>query len=350
MRPATLFPFLACIACLVASPAPASVKIAPPDEGLYHSAHPDFGLKDDFVTGESVRGFESLALKKIVWSYLSWHWADGIKFPSDACRTLNEEGVVPLVGIMPWSSLKQGEPEQIYTLEKISNGDFDADLASCADEVHDLGFPIMIEFGPEANGSWFPWNGAWNGRGELGYGDPKLPDGPERFRDAYRRVVEIFRRQGAVDVTWVFHIAANGFPKEAWNAASFYYPGDDFVDWIGASVYGVSGESGAVASFDDLMKHLYPGLCAMSKSKPLAILEMGIAECPDKPRWIADAFRSLGSGAYPRISAVSWWNKTNRPDGTRSMLEIDSSAESLEAYREGVRNFVDEAVWSESDD
>jgi hypothetical protein len=348
MRPA-LFP-LACLACLVATPALASIKIAPPETGLYHSAHPDFGLRDDFVTEESVRGFEALALKKIVGSYLSWHWADGIRFPSDACRTLNDEGVVPLVGIMPWSSLKQGEPEQAYTLEKISNGDFDSDLARCADEARDLGFPIMIEFGPEANGSWFPWNGAWNGRGETGYGDTTLPDGPERFRAAYRRVVEIFRRQGAVDVTWVFHVAGNGFPKEAWNAASFYYPGDDFVDWIGASVYGIPGESGAPASFGDLMKHLYPGLCAMSESKPLAILEIGTAENPDKPRWIAEAFHALDSGAYPRISAVSWWNKTSKPDGTRSTLEIDSSIGSLEAYREGVRNFVDEAVWSEGVD
>jgi hypothetical protein len=162
--------------------------------------------------------------------------------------------------------------------------------------------------------------------------------------------VEIFRRQGAVDVTWVFHIAANGFPKENWNAARYYYPGDDFVDWIGASVYAVPGESGEVPSFASLMKHLYPGLCALSESKPLAILEMGIAECPGKPGWIADAFRMIGSGNYPRIRAVSWWNKTNRPDGTRSALEIDSSGESLESYRRGVRNLVGEAVWSDGAD
>jgi len=331
----------------MAMPALAAIKIAPPEEGVYHSAHPDFGLRDDFVTAESVIGFEALASKKIVWSYVSWHWADGIKFPSDACRALNGEGVTPLVGVMPWSSLKQGEPESVFTLGKILNGDFDEDIARCADEAHDLGFPIMMEFGPEVNGSWFPWNGAWNGRDEKSYGDAELPDGPERFRDAYRHVVEIFRRKGASDVTWVFHIAASGSPKETWNSASFYYPGDDWVDWIGASVYGVPDNKGEVASLSDIMKHLYPGLCALSESKPLAILEMGTAERPEKPVWIKGAFDAIGGGTYPRIKAVSWWNKINKPDGTRSTLEIDSSPKSLAAYREGVKNFETSAMWSE---
>jgi hypothetical protein len=94
------------------------------------------------------------------------------------------------------------------------------------------------------------------------------------------------------------------------------------------------------------MKHLYPGMCALSETKPLAILELGAPERPGKAAWIADALGALSAGEYPRIKAVSWWNKTQKPDGTPSTLEIDSSPESLEAYREGVRDFVDEAVWS----
>jgi len=334
--------------CAAAAPAIASIKLAPP-EGIYHAAHPDFGLKDDLVTAASIEEFEALAMKKIVWSYISWNWADGIKFPSEACHALNDEGIAPLVGIMPWSTLKQGEPESVYTLDRILNGDFDAELTRCAEEAHNLGFPIMAEFGPEVNGSWFPWNGAWNGRGENGYGDAETPDGPERFRDAYRHVVDIFRRHGAADVSWVFHIAAAGAPKETWNSASFYYPGDDWIDWIGASVYGVPDDRGKVTPFSDIMKHLYPGMSALSATKPLAILEMGVAEYPGKPEWITGALGAVSSGKYPRIKAVGWWNKINKPDGTPSMLEINSSAASLEAYREGVRTFVEEAAWAEDD-
>jgi hypothetical protein len=345
MRRAVIF--LAALSALIAAApsALAAVKLASPDRGVYHAAHPDFGLRDAEVSPESVREFAAMAGRKIVWSYVSWHWSDGLKFPSDQCRALHGEGVVPLIGIMPWSAERQGEPEPIYTLDRILSGEFDEALERCAEEVRALGFPIMIEFGPEANGSWFPWSGAWNGRDGGVYGDAAIPDGPERFRDSYRRIAGIFRRVGASDVTWVFHIAAVAAPKEAWNAARYYYPGDDWVDWIGASVYGAPDERGAPRQFDDVMKHLYPGMCAISPSRPLAILELGVAEHSDKPGWIRDALGAIASGAYPRIRAVSWWNKTRKPNGVRSTLEIDSSAESLEAYRFGVRDFVDEAVW-----
>jgi hypothetical protein len=332
--------------CAADSTADAGLMLAPPREGAYHSAHPDFGLRDDEATSGGVRYFEELAGKKIVWAYISWHWDDGIKFPAVSCEAIRASGAIPLVGIMPWSALRQGAPEEEYNIRRILSGDFDDLLARAADDARGLGFPIMMEFGPEVNGSWFPWNGAWNGRDADEYGERDFPDGPERFRDAYRHIVSIFRGRGATDVTWVFHIAADGAPREDWNAASYYYPGDEWVEWIGASVYGRLGE-GKLRPFGDIMKRVYPGMCALSSSKPIAILELGVSEGPGKPEWIREAMRAIGSGLYPRIKAVSWWNKTRRPDGSRSTLEIDSSAESLESYRAGVRDLAEEAVWSD---
>ncbi|MDR3355280.1 MAG: hypothetical protein LBO21_09590, partial [Synergistaceae bacterium] len=92
------------------------------------------------------------------------------------------------------------------------------------------------------------------------------------------------------------------------------------------------------------------GLCSISAKKPIAILEFGVTENPklgDKADWIRDAMDSINSGRYPRIKAVSWWNKKLRPDGSRSTLGIDSSQASLDAYRRGVGDLVDEARWSE---
>ena len=324
----------------------ASVKLAPPESGVYHSAHPDFGITAGLVSLNSVRHFESLADKRIVWAYFSWHWTDGIKFPSGECRELNDGGVIPLVGIMPWSSLRQGEPEPVYTMDRILSGGFDLELAACADEARELGFPIMMEFGPEVNGSWFPCNGAWNGRDGDTYCEAGRPDGPGRFRDAFRRVIEIFRARGADNVTWVFHIAAAAAPQEPWNSAAYYYPGDEWIDWIGVSVYGMPDDNGEIKSFEEIIKHIYPGMSALSDTKPLAVLELGAPECPAKAGWITDAYGSITSGKYPRIRAAAWWNKILRSDGTPSRLEINSSPESLAAYRAGVAGLVEEAVWS----
>ncbi|MDR1884963.1 MAG: beta-mannanase [Synergistaceae bacterium] len=326
------------------------IKLPPPAEGAYHSAHPYFGPYDDAVDADEIDSFVALSGKKIVWSYVSFNWFGGVNFPAEACRILHGKGIVPLVGIMPWSAPEQGRAERVYTLERILRGDFDADLRRSAKEAASLGFPIMMEFGPEANGSWFPWSGAWNGRSEDRYGERGKPDGPERFRDAYRRVADIFRAGGAIDVTWVFHISSNGSPKEAWNYASNYYPGDDWVDWIGVSVYGRLRGDEPAEPFDRIMKRVYPGLCALSPTRPIALLELGVSDSPkagDKAAWIAEALGSVTGARYPRIRAVSWWNKKLRPDGSPSTLEIDSSAEALAAYRDGARSLVDEPHWGE---
>jgi hypothetical protein len=343
--------FLSGYSAYSADQALAAVKAAPPTEnGVYHSAHPDFGAADDLVTAESVRSFTELSGKQIAWAFVSFHWGRDMRFPVEACRVLHREGVVPLIGMMPWSEMKQNAAESRFTMERIAGGDFDRGLRRCAEDVKALGFPIMMEFGPEANGSWFPWNGAWNGGSADTYGERNWPDGPERFRDAYRRVVKIFRESGALDVTWVFHIASDGYPKKEWNSARFYYPGDEWVDWIGASVYGRLRGGEPAVPFDKIMGKVYPGLAALSPTKPIAILEMGVSESgarQDKPGWISGAMESIASGRYPRLRAVSWWNKKYRPDGSRSALEIDSSPESIAAYRDGVKNFVTEIFWKD---
>jgi hypothetical protein len=328
----------------------AGVKLIPPAAGVYHSAHPYFGLYDDEVDIKEVKTFTRLAGKMIVWSYISFNWFGGIEFPVESCRILHENGIAPLVGIMPWSSPVQGSRERLYTLDAILRGDFDDDLGRCAKDAASLGFPIMMEFGPEANGSWFPWSGAWNGGSSDTYGERELPDGPERFRDAYRHIADIFRSSGAVDVTWVFHISSSASPNEAWNSAKNYYPGDEWVDWIGISLYGRLRGDAPAKSFESVIKKVYPGLCSISTKRPIAILEFGVTEnrrLADKADWIRDAMDSINSGRYPRLRAISWWNKKFRPDGSRSTLEIDSSQASLEAYRSGVRDMVDEASWSE---
>jgi hypothetical protein len=346
---ARIFIFFIFAIFTAAVPARAGVKLLPPENGVYHSAHPDFGVRDDLATADRVSAFTDSARKKIVWAYISSHWDDGIKFPSESCMALADSGVIPLVGIMPWSELRQGIPEKRYTLERILNGDFDREINSYAKSARDLGFPIMVEFGPEANGSWFPWSGVWNGRSADEYGERGVPDGPERFRDAYRHIVEIFRAAGALDVTWVFHISSEAAPNEPWNSARWYYPGDEWVDWIGLSAYGRL-RGGEAKPLENIMRKNYPGMTSISALKPIALLEFGVSEGIDKASWIEDALRLINSGRYPRLKAVSWWNKIYRADGSRSTLEIDSSLESLEAYREGIKDLIESPRWEVIDD
>lgn len=96
----------------------------------------------------------------------------------------------------------------------------------------------MVEFGPEANGAWFPW---------VPFGMAERKNGNEGIL-VFRMARSVFgmriaisslysRAEGAVNVTWVFHLASAPWIKSG-TPARYYYPGDDWVDWIGISVYG----------------------------------------------------------------------------------------------------------------
>jgi hypothetical protein len=118
------------------------------------------------------------------------------------------------------------------------------------------------------------------------------------------------------------------------------YPGDDYIDWIGVSVYGAGKPGEEWQLFSNLMDTFYPELAAISKNRPLAVLEYGVVDDPktgDKASWIHDALQSVKSGRYPRIKAMSYWHENwQNGDGTISNMRLDSSPEALAAYREEI--------------
>lgn len=251
----------------------------PAGNGIYHSAFPFFGNEEDVVTAESITGFESLAGKAITWAYFSNNWIGGdIKFPSVNANTIRTSGRIPYIRMMMRSQFED-PPDPVFTLDDIINGTHDTALTQWAKDAAAYGDPLIVEFGTEVNGEWFPWNGRWNGGSvTTGYGDPAKADGPERFVDAYRHIVTLCRTNGATNITWVFHVDADSLPDEEWNSMAAYYPGDAYIDWIGISVYGPLTPDEDYQNFIDRMDVAYPKLAALSAIKPLALLEYGIAE------------------------------------------------------------------------
>jgi hypothetical protein len=328
-------------------------KLLPPKKGAYHGAFPDFGGEEDEVTSKKISDFESLAGKPIVWAYFSDNWDQGISFPEADVLTVHQAGAVPFIRLMPRSDFEGGGPDSVYTMQRIIDGDFDDDLEQWAKEAKKTNIPLIIEFGTEVNGDWFPWNGKWNGgKTSNNYGDTSLPDGPERFRDAYRHIIDIFNEQGLENVTWVFHVDAQGSPEESWNSMAAYYPGDDYIDWIGISVYGPGEPGEDWETFNEILDDVYSEFSTISTKKPLAILEFGVVDDPatgDKATWIQDALGSIKKDRYPRIKAVSYWHESwENEDGSTSDMKIDSSPKALKAYKEGIADsyFVANASFS----
>ena len=253
-------------------------KLLPPVQGIYFAAFPDFGGPEDEVTQQRLYDFETLAQKQITWAYFSNNWYQNIIFPSAAVQTIHQTGRVPFIRMMARSTLDENVADPNYSMQNIIDGNFDNDLWQWFQEAAQTGFPLLIEFGTEVNGEWFPWNGKYNGAGATtNYGDPNFPDGPERFRDAYRHIIDLSRQAGATNLTWFFHIDAAGQPEEDWNDFENYYPGDNYIDWIGVSVYGAVTPDETPMNFTDKLNLVYDRICALT-DKPLAILETGIVE------------------------------------------------------------------------
>lgn len=331
------------------------VKIAPPTSGVYHGANPDFGGTEDEVTVERIIDYEELVGKNITYAYFSNNWIEDIEFPEESVRMIDSLDIVPFIRMMPRTSFDQGEEDPIYTLQGIIDGDFDDSLIDWAQDAKNTNIPIMVEFGTEVNGDWFPWSGIVNGGKETEeYGDPNTADGPERFRDAYRHIIDLFRSEGVNNITWVFHVipyheVGDESPdQEPWNSIENYYPGDEYIDWIGTSVYGSTERGKEWTSFKEIMNAAYTELESVSTTKPFAILELGIIEDPEignKGEWMQEALGLIENGTYPRIKAISYWNE-KWDDGENIIdLTVNSSSEGVDVYKRLISSpFFESAV------
>ncbi|WP_457676613.1 glycoside hydrolase family 26 protein [Thiolapillus sp.] len=260
-----------------------SGRLAVPERGFYHAAFPDLGGTEDMVDARRIHEFERLAGKPLAWIYFSNNWYDRIRFPVNEVALINNLGKLPFIRMMPRSGFEEG-PDPVYDLQAIIDGDFDEALSRWARDAAATGIPLLVEFGTEMNGDWFPWSGWYNGAGETrGYGDPALADGPERFRDAYRHVVDICDAQGAHNITWFFHVDAEGSPRASWNRVENYYPGDEYVDWVGVSVYGPQEADEDYREFSDILDEIYPRLVELT-DRPVAILEFAVTELGQRRR------------------------------------------------------------------
>jgi hypothetical protein len=301
---------LLCLAIL-AWPFPAAADppfrglLRPPPEGsLYHGVYPGgrSGEEDD-LTPADLQAYEALAGKPAAWVYFSHNWYKGRGFPQETASWIRARGSIPFIRLMLRSSPEQDRREPVFRLERIRGGDFDEDLRAWARGARDFGSPLLVEFGTEVNGRWFPWNGWWNGRGQ----------GPERFRDAYRHIIRTMRAQGADNILWVFHANHADHPRAGWNRLESYYPGDEYIDCIGVSIYGaLTPLEEEWPEFRLSMDAVYPRLAALSPGKPLLLLEFGATRdnpLGDPAAWAQRALADLLGGRWPRVAGFSWWNE-----------------------------------------
>ncbi len=297
--------------------------------GVLFGAYVEFGESEDAVSLEGIEKFEKLAGKTAAIVASSSYWGEQT-FPSQNVGLIARHGAVPLIFWSPWDKpYEQWRGPDRFALTEILAGKWDAYIDSWADSAKAFGQPMLVSFGNEMNGDWFPWSGCF-------YGGAK--GGNEVFKNTWRHVVDRVRARGADNIRWVFHVNQFSVGTEKWNAIASYYPGSNYVDWLGMSVYGQQFRNTGWFSFKSLIDSPYKELAAVDPSKPVIVAEFGVGDFPksgDKAQWIRDALSMIP--CYPRIKAAVYWHERwQNADGTFSNLRVNSSPAALEAFRRGI--------------
>jgi hypothetical protein len=234
-----------------------------------------------------------------------------LEFDYDRCRVKKEKNVD-----------RKNLLHFILTDKKVQE-----DLKRWGDAAGKFRKPIVVEWGTEVNGYWFPWNGWWNGKEK----------GPELFKETYSHIVNRVKEGGADNITWAFHVVGTDDPAPDpddectakigydWNKFENYYP--DVVDWLGVSIYGAQEpKAEECLSFKSQMTTAYNRLHALAPEKPIFVLEMGATmnslKCTEQPhdpscttlggaaRWADEALREIRTNTeWRQLRGFSWWNE-----------------------------------------
>jgi len=293
-------------------------RLAVPDAGcLYHGVYPGgiTGAEDDITLGD-VTSYESAAGRSVAWVFFSNNWYRSRAFPSGKAGWIFDHGTMPYIRLMLRHTSNERDrsdgPDKTFSLRRIVDGDFDADLRAWGDGAAAYGAPLLAEYGTEMNGFWFPWNAIHNGRTQ----------GTRLFRQAYRHIIDVVRSRGADNISWVFHVNDTDQPNQSWNRLEKYYPGDEYIDWLATSVYGaLTPQENWNQSFTRGMSSVYPRLRALAPTKPIIVAEFGVTAGNDRVEptvWAGRALDGLLSGDWPWVRGFSWWNETWENDNVKA--------------------------------
>lgn len=254
----------------------------------------------------------------IVMWYLAWPHGG---YPSAQVDAVLRTGATPMLTWEPWDSSNTSPNQPTYKLTNITRGDFDGYIRQFARSAAASRQHVYLRFAHEMNSSWYPW-GTQAGN--------VLGNAPQDYVDAWRHVHDIFAREGATNVVWVWSPVVSYIGS---TPVAEVYPGDAYVDWLALDGYnwGTTQPWSAWASLAEVLQPSYASVAALSQ-KPMLLAETASAEQGgDKAQWIRQAFLADLPRQFPRIRAVVWFDFQKE-----TAWPVDSSPATLTAWRQVV--------------
>ena len=273
-----------------------------PAHGCYIGAY----IELDPIVKDNIAAFEKLVGKKhaTYFHYVGY----GMPFPFRWVQELKASGHAPHIA---W------EPNE--GLQFVRDDDY---LRGWAEAARHAGVPIFLRFASEMNGTWQAWSG-----------------NPELYKEKWRLVYRVMHEVAPnVVMIWCpFATPRATIPQ--------YYPGDEYVDWVGVNIYSVlrhNGRPEQIGGEDprDLLRPIYE---AYADRKPIAICEYAATHYCLATRQRATDFavkcmtqlyRSLPT-EFPRVKMINWFSVDAAKQGmAHNDYALTTDQRVLDTYRE----------------
>lgn len=160
-------------------------------------------------------------------------------------------------------------------------------------------------------------------------GHPRYIGTPSEVVAAWRRLANIFHSVGATNVRLVWCPMASDFHD---GIAGAFYPGDRYVNWVGADGYNFPGKTWR--PFKDIFQRAYHFSYIHAKRMIIAETASPAAD-PRTPGWMVGAAKWIRHHTY--VHAVSYFDSTS-PKGFN--FQVATNAATLRAFRAwGLRRY-----------
>jgi hypothetical protein len=203
-------------------------------------------------------------------------------------------------------------------LDQITNGAADSDWHRIGQQLARVGHRIYVRLMHEMNGDWYS------------YSTIKVSNGEQKYRQAYRRFVNIIRAEGASNVVmvWCPNVRAS-----IWSSDRFvnFYPGDDVVDILGLDGYAGWVKRSFYFTFGEVFDDAVDEMRALQPNKPLWLCEWNCDSFRgyDKGRFYSDALAAFKTPRYSQVEASIIFDSVQEGHD----WHVDSGAGTLSAYK-----------------
>ena len=263
--------------------------------------------------------------------YVAWGSKPTQQFPYRKCTAIYDLGSVPVITWEPWlNDFDKGKYPYIPNvserdkggLRDIAHGMYDFYLQAWVEDLKEFDKIIMIRLGHEMNDPYrYPW-GPQNNK-------------PEDFVAAWRYIHQYFEERNVDNVIWIWS------PHIAYKPYAPYYPGDEYVDWLGVGVlnYGTVAPWSKWWTFHQIFGNQYEDLAEFGE--PIMLSEFGCLEVGgNRAHWYESAIKDMNKH-YPLVRSILFFNSDADITTTSKSLDwsLEGDTAAIEAIRTGLENW-----------